>query len=171
MKKNLGNIISWSSVMIVIITIYTKQPSYILFGIIIAAIMDLFDGKMARKYGEKTAASNLFGEITDSLCDIFNYAIAPSIILGYVIYSNEITLMYLILSGIFIISGNYRLARFSALKLNKTTTDFVGLPITIAGPLLAFLSILFSNIVITYVLMIVLSYLMVCNIKFKKLKI
>ena len=38
--------------------------------------MDMFDGKAARKYGDGSKYSSTFGELTDSLCDIFNFGVA-----------------------------------------------------------------------------------------------
>lgn len=172
MKKNLGNMISWSSVLIVLVAIYTQSAIIVVVGIIIAAIMDLFDGKAARKFGTNTPEAKVFGELTDSLCDIFNYGVAPGLILNYIIFGKEVSLILLLSSGFFLLAGNFRLARFSSLKLKSPiVTYFIGIPITVAGPILAIITVLFTNQIVSILASVILGYLMVSNIKISKLKI
>ncbi len=174
MKKNLGNIISWSSVIIVILSIYSLNITTITIAIIIAAIMDMFDGKFARMYGENTSEAQIFGEITDSLCDLINFGVVPSLVLTSIKFSTNYSLVFLIASAFFIWAGIYRLARFSATK-NRTSNaavDFyIGLPITVAGPVAAILITLFDHQLITIAILIFFGWTMITNYQVKKLKI
>lgn len=171
MKNHIGNLISWSSVVIVCLSLYTRNPSIVLGGICLAAIMDMFDGKMARKYGDGTRRTCIFGELTDSLCDIFNFGIAPSIALSFLLFATDYSIFLLLTSTFFILAGNYRLARFSAEKDGPIISYYEGIPITIAGPLLALTSVVFHSSMITILATITFALLMVSRIKIKKIKV
>jgi phosphatidylserine synthase len=71
--------------------------------------------------------------------------------------------------SIYIICSIFRLARFSSLK-HAGVTDYVGLPITVSGPLLS-LFVLCNNIFIFLCSIVCLSILMVINIKVKKINL
>ena len=140
--------------------------------VMIAALTDRFDGKVARMLD---AASDL-GKELDSLSDLISFGVAPVIIAWKISFFHLGVPGYLI-SLIFPMAGAYRLARY-----NVTTFDniFRGMPITIAG---AFLTIdnlyncfavinnkfTFINSLITAIILIFLSYLMVSKIRIKKL--
>ncbi len=173
MKKHSGNMISWSSVFIVLFCVKIANPALIAFGICIAAVMDMFDGKLARMYGENTAEARIFGELTDSLCDVINFGVAPGFLLAIITFNTSFGIIHLICSCFFVWAGIYRLARFSATKdsTKKVVDYYTGIPITVAGPLLGLLTILFTNQFITIIFTLVLGWSMVSNIKIKKLKI
>jgi len=169
MKKNAGNFVSWGSVLVVYITILTANPLFIVLGILTAAIMDMFDGKLARKYGDNTKYSAIFGELTDSLCDIINFGITPSLLLTMVIFEGTYPSILIASSFLFTIASIFRLARFSATNTHAKIEYYQGLPITVAGPILAVTSLLFPNTLIIFVVTIILSIAMVSNLKVKKL--
>ncbi len=173
MKKHSGNIISWSSVFIVLFCVKLANPLLIACGIIIAAFMDMFDGKFARMYGENTAEARIFGELTDSLCDVINFGIAPGFLLALVTFNGSFGMIHLICSCFFVWAGIYRLARFSATKdKTKAVVDYyTGIPITVAGPILGLLTVLFNNQIIIIFFTLILGWSMVSNIQIKKLKI
>ncbi|MDP4179888.1 MAG: CDP-diacylglycerol--serine O-phosphatidyltransferase [Bacillota bacterium] len=141
--------------------------------VMIAALTDRFDGKVARLLD---VTSDL-GKELDSLSDLISFGVAPVIIAWKVNDYTSIGFLGYLIAVIFPVAGAYRLARY-----NITTFDnvFRGIPITIAG---AFLSIMnlyscflilrknYSNIhsYITIGLVILLSFLMVSKIKFKKI--
>lgn len=130
--------------------------------IIIAAFFDGLDGKAARKLN----VSSEFGKQLDSLCDLVSFGVAPGI-LAYAIGLEEFGILGIIISLIYITAGAFRLARFNVLNI---TTHFIGVPITIAGGLMA-LFMLFGNNLSPYFLIAItgaLSYLMVSNIKTPK---
>ncbi|MGL5020396.1 MAG: CDP-alcohol phosphatidyltransferase family protein [Mycoplasmatales bacterium] len=169
MKKNAGNMVSWGSVLVVFIGIHIGNPKLIVFCILIAAFMDMFDGKLARKYGDNTKCSQTFGELTDSLCDVINFGIAPSLILSMIIFEDNFSFLLLVSSFLFTLGGIYRLARFSAYKDRPKVQFYQGVPITIAGPLLAVISILSLNEYVIIIVSLILCGLMVSKLKIKKI--
>ncbi len=173
MKKHSGNIISWSSVFIVLFCVKIANPSLLALGIVIASIMDMFDGKFARMYGDNTVEARIFGELTDSLCDVINFGVAPGFLLSYIAFNSSFGFIHFICSCFFVWAGIYRLARFSAQKDNtkKVVDYYTGIPITVAGPLLGILTILFTSQFIIIIFTLLLGWSMVSNIKIKKLKI
>lgn len=140
--------------------------------VIIAALTDRFDGKIARMLD----ATSELGKELDSLADLISFGLAPIIIAWKTSFIDFGILGYVI-SLIYPIAGAYRLARF-----NTTTFDnyFRGLPITIAGAFLALDNLYncftivkngklpLTHSIITAVLVLILSYLMVSKIKLKK---
>ncbi|MBL0701488.1 MAG: CDP-alcohol phosphatidyltransferase family protein [Spiroplasma sp.] len=169
MKNNLGNAISWSSVLIVFISYSTNEPIYLVIGILIATILDLFDGRVARRFGDNKPKTMKFGELTDSLCDIINFGIAPTLLLATLMYQNPLELSVIIASFIFVVSGLFRLARFSANKTTSLVPIYHGLPITVAGPIYAFISLYITNPSLLIALAIIMSVLMISDIKIKKI--
>lgn len=140
--------------------------------IIIAALADRFDGKVARYLG----TSSEFGKELDSLSDLISFGVAPVIIAWKINFIGFGILGY-ILALIFPISGAYRLARYNSSEFSSV---FKGIPITIAGTFLSINNIFncseilknrYGNIhfYITIILIISLSYLMISNIKIKKI--
>ncbi len=171
MRKHYGNLVSWSSVFIVLIAINTKVPFYIAIAICIAAIMDMFDGKLARKYGDNTREARLFGELTDSLCDVINFGVIPGFILPVVIFNEQLSILHIIASLFFVWAGIYRLARFSAQKDEsvKCVDYYTGIPITIAGPLLGLMSLFIHGQLIAIIITFILGWSMVSKVQIKKL--
>lgn len=170
MKKQAGNIVSWGSVCVVIGFLYTNNPYLIVLGVFIAAIMDMFDGKLARKYGNNTKEARMFGELTDSLCDSFNFGFVPAFIIPNLLFSSS-NILFISCTMIFMVAGIFRLARFSVCKTSENIESYIGLPITVAGPILGLLTILSNNIVIFIICNLIFSYLMISKYEFKKIKI
>jgi CDP-diacylglycerol--serine O-phosphatidyltransferase len=135
--------------------------------ILLAALIDRYDGRVARFLN----VSSEMGKELDSLADLVSFGVAPSI-LAYNLYNfSSFGPIGYVLVLLFPIAGAYRLARY-----NTTAFDgnFMGIPITAAGVLLAFYSLIIStmnsnpNVAITIILIVMLSYLMVCKLRFKK---
>ena len=99
--------------------------------ITLCMLMDLWDGKIARKLD----ASTPFGAELDSLVDIICFGLAPCILL-YFFALQFLPVFGKIVIGIYMIASSYRLARFNS-QLNSDTLEqkhnFVGLPITAAA--------------------------------------
>ena len=169
MKKHLGNITSWSSVIVVLIGFFSLNPKVLAVSIIIAAIMDTFDGRLARKYGENTKYRIIFGETTDSLCDTINFGVAPSLLVALLAFQFDLSLVLKLSIGFFLWASVFRLARFHALKDKPKVEYYVGVPITVAGPILGMLMAFSSNQGFLALATIALGYLMVSNLKIKKL--
>ncbi|NLN41964.1 MAG: CDP-diacylglycerol--serine O-phosphatidyltransferase [Clostridiales bacterium] len=97
--------------------------------ILIAGIVDKLDGYIARKM----KATSKFGKELDSLCDLVSFGIAP-ILLWWNINKGLLGISETLVSLFFIGGAAYRLARYNATKEDKY---IVGLPITIAGMIVA----------------------------------
>lgn len=138
-------------------------------AILCGALIDRYDGRVARALD----VSSDLGKELDSLADLVSFGVAPSM-LCYMIYSfNNFTvsnIMWNIILLIFPICGAYRLARYNATDFDGV---FTGIPITVAGSILALLVILSRYLsihsLIIEIVMAVLSYFMVSTIKFKKI--
>jgi len=94
--------------------------------IFIAAVIDVFDGKIARKLG----TSGNFGKEIDSLADLVSFCLAPSILIFYYAYGMlELKFNYLIiLSALPVICGAIRLAKFNAYIEHSEQSHYIGLP-------------------------------------------
>jgi CDP-diacylglycerol---serine O-phosphatidyltransferase len=133
--------------------------------ILCAAFVDRYDGKIARKINVESD----LGKELDSLCDLISFGAAPAVLCWSTFLSNYGIIGYVI-SILFPIAGAYRLARFNVTEVKGI---FTGIPITIAGAAMA-IDILISLAVVSHdiistILMVILAYLMVSNIKLKKI--
>lgn len=140
--------------------------------VMVAALTDRFDGKVARMLD---AATEL-GKELDSLSDLVSFGVAPVIIAWKLNFMHLGVPGYLV-AVLFPIAVAYRLARYNVTAFDNV---FRGIPITIAGAFLAIDNLYncfaiinnkYTNLhsAITILLMVILSYLMVSNIKIKKI--
>lgn len=144
---------------------YLASAMFILF----AALIDRYDGKIARRLN----VCSEFGKELDSLADLVSFGIAPALLIYMKFNFNEVGVLKLagiILLVIYVISGAHRLALFNIKKFEGT---FRGIPITVAGLVLSTYALVLPNTIISLfvsaVSMLILSYLMVSNIKIKKI--
>lgn len=133
-----------------------------LFFVILAAIFDRFDGMIARKYD----AESLFGKELDSLSDLVSFGVAPALLIYQAI------LVHMLWVGIaavifYILAGAVRLARYNVKEFDGT---FSGVPITVAGVLLASSYFLVAKLNPPFfvILLVILGLLMVSSIKIAK---
>lgn len=96
--------------------------------IILAAIFDALDGKIARI----TKTYSEFGIEFDSLADVVSFGVAPSILL-YKFYFYRLNEFGIVLSFLPLLFGSIRLARFNVQITGFTKTAFIGLPIPSAA--------------------------------------
>ncbi len=143
----------------------------ILFGF----FFDCLDGRVARL----TKTQSDFGTEIDSLADLVTFGVAPAMLIySWALPSLEI--YGFIPCATYIVAGAVRLARFNVIshRSKKTSAFFLGLPIPLAALMLISLIIAHQNIgggqVTHYqsivILMFVLSYLMVSNVRFHSFK-
>ena len=104
----------------------------------LAAVLDLFDGQVARL----TKTSSDFGIEFDSLADVISFGVAPSILI-YKVYFESFGIMGIVVSFLPLMCGGIRLARFNVLFGGKEKTDFIGLPIP--GAAISFVSFVIFN--------------------------
>ena len=140
--------------------------------LVLGAIFDSVDGRVARMTGTQSE----FGEQFDSISDVISFGIAPSLL----IYLHSLQTMGRIgavVSFIYLFCGALRLARFNA-NIDKVSSDFFqGLPIP-GGALVVIGFVFISNelkmindfpvaaLIITFVT----SILMISNIPFCSFK-
>lgn len=149
--------------------------------IILALIFDSIDGWVARKLSRVDIHG--FGKNIDSLADIVSFGVSPGVLLycsGKFYLENIGTRQFthipyleilMAIVGLFVvICGVLRLTRFNFIVDKVDFHGFIGLPIPAAGILLStfVLSGLF-NIYMAMTLMIIVSLLMISNIKYPKL--
>lgn len=132
--------------------------------ILLSVLMDGMDGKVARRL----AVTSEFGRELDSLCDVVSFGIAPAVLTYKVLLETNMGVWGMLLAAAFALCGAVRLARFNVMKIS---THFMGVPITVAGGLMAFLVLFHNNIpwFVYPVVMVLLSILMVSTIKVPKL--
>jgi len=133
--------------------------------ILLAGIMDRYDGRIARYLG----ASSEIGKELDSLADLVSFGVAPSILVFNLYNLIDLGFLGYVLVLVFPLSGAYRLARYNCSEFDGT---FMGIPITAAGMLVSLYSYITlknaSNVFMTGILIIILSYLMISKLKIKK---
>lgn len=126
------------------------------FLILLAALCDVFDGKLARML----RVDSPMGVELDSLADIVSFGVAPAILAHTM---NEPSFLLTLAFIAFPIAGAWRLGRFN---IKPTVGYYMGIPITLAGLIMAVLALLsFSS----PLLMLVLAILMVSPIRIPKL--
>jgi CDP-diacylglycerol--serine O-phosphatidyltransferase len=164
-KSNIPNLFTFFNLALGILSIiYIFKQNYYVSALLIllAALFDRFDGKLARKFN---AASDL-GKELDSLCDLISFGVAPSILM-WNINLIHIGIIGIIITILFAVSGAYRLARYNTIDFEGV---YLGLPITLSGGLVALASLYTiryrTNIYIIVFFMVMLSYLMIST-KFK----
>lgn len=129
--------------------------------IILAAVLDRFDGLLARHYNTVSA----FGRELDSLADLVSFGVAPSVML-YGNMAEKWTYAGLACFAFFTLCGAFRLARYN---ISGSTSHFQGLPITIGGSILAVLVILIHNPAVTLASSVIIALAMVSTIRIPKI--
>ena len=141
--------------------------------LLIAALTDRFDGKVARMLD---VTSDL-GKELDSLSDLISFGVAPITVAWKINDFASLGSVGYLIALIFPIAGAYRLARYNVTSFDNV---FRGIPITIAGSFLTIMNLYNCNLIaknrissihttITIVIIVILSFLMVSKIKFKKI--
>lgn len=140
-------------------------------AILIGAVFDLLDGKIARA----THTTSKFGVEYDSLADLLTFGLAPAVLM--VLWVLEPMGRVGWLTGfLFMACGALRLARFNSSI--SSGPDFEGLPIPAAAALVASVVLFFFRLemspepfkVILLVTMFALSFCMVSSFGYKSLK-
>ncbi|MDO5707490.1 MAG: CDP-diacylglycerol--serine O-phosphatidyltransferase [Andreesenia angusta] len=168
-KNNLPNIFTLTNLALgcwAIINMFYGDLFFSSLLIIMAGMMDRFDGMIARKLN----ATSDIGKQLDSLSDLISFGIAPAILI-WNISLNLIPYAGTIIAVIYILSGAFRLARYNVTEFDGI---YRGIPITLAGGLISLLSLyilkykMVNNIVVA-VFVVFLSYAMITTkIQLKK---
>ena len=140
--------------------------------IVLGAIFDSVDGRVARM----TGTSSAFGEQFDSMSDLISFGMAPSIIFynRFLVDSGRIGM---VVAFLFLLCGALRLARFNANISNVASNYFQGMPTP--GAAIAVLSYILLSLEYPDLLMnkyiampyiVFYSLLMVSNVPFPSFK-
>jgi CDP-diacylglycerol---serine O-phosphatidyltransferase len=160
-----------------------EQWWYASLFILLAAVVDFFDGFVARLLN----ASSEMGKQLDSLADVVSFGVAPSMILfqmlrmSYMQDASGMDTRLWLLTPAFIVAcaGAYRLARFNI--STDQSKYFTGVPIPAVGLVVASFPLILHinpngwagillNKWVVYAIIAILSWLMVCNYKMLSLK-
>ncbi|MCW8859082.1 MAG: CDP-diacylglycerol--serine O-phosphatidyltransferase [Deltaproteobacteria bacterium] len=141
--------------------------------ILLAAIFDGLDGKVARL----TGTSSKFGVELDSLADVISFGVAPGVLL-YVWALRPFGKLGWLAAFLYVICGALRLARFNVQVSTVESKRFVGMPIPAAACIVATCVLLFYELggtgtikmVSMVALVFLLAFLMICNIEYLSLK-
>ena len=154
-----------------LIQVLEGRLEYARWLILLASFFDMMDGMMARL----TNGTSSFGMELDSLCDIVSFGVAPAFMI-YVFGLQEYGTPGVIIASLPALAGAVRLARFNV-NFEGTKSDyFVGMPIPVSA--LVIVAIVLNadlvrtlvenngDMIVILITVIMLSGLMVSNIKF-----
>ena len=140
--------------------------------ILLSLILDGLDGRVARL----TNTCSRFGIEFDSLADIVAFGVAPALLM-YLFIGHEFGRFGVVTSALFVIFGAVRLARFNVMTTQTEPSVFIGVPIPTAAVFVSLLVLLFQKYgvksdygVIIMILSILVSFLMVSNIRYPSFK-
>lgn len=141
------------------------------YFILMGALMDLLDGRIARF----TNTASALGVQLDSLCDAISFGLAPAFLI-YTWQLKKLGGIGLIACGLFLLAGIFRLARFN-ITHTQQSTNFMGTPIPIPGCFLVSILLNMSHthpkmpfVVFLCLLVLGLAFLMVSKIPFPTFK-
>lgn len=147
--------------------------------ILAAFAFDFFDGRVARV----TKKESPFGREFDSLADIVSFGVAPAFLVYRIVLQEFVKTGWMV-AAIYLVCGGIRLARFNLLSQmagKKTSHDFVGFPIPSAAGLVVSVTMLMMSLrehehvlgtwrYVLPVLMLILSWMMVSNVRYPTFK-
>lgn len=151
--------------LIAILLAFHQLTEYAAITVIFGMLLDGLDGRIARLLNVQSD----FGKELDSLSDVITFGVAPAFIM-YVTAFQYLGSIGVVATTIFPIAGALRLARFNVKP--GIPGYFIGLPITASGGVLATITLyheIFHPAILLFTT-ILLSYLMVSNIKYPNFK-
>ena len=176
-KRQLSNIITIINLFLgflAILNVYIDQYLLACYFILMAAVLDLLDGKIARFFEISTD----FGKELDSLADLVSFCLAPSVLI-YILYSHNLPgISGEIIASMPLILGVIRLARYN-ISSDENKNYFEGLPTTGNAIFICSLIIYLENIgtmtsnnnqsYLVIGIILFSSLLMVSKIRYKKM--
>ena len=151
-----------------ILQIFRSQYISAIMLMFLASIFDALDGKIARLIHQE---SN-FGIEIDSLADIVSFCLVPALLV-YDLYISELNFIGALISFFPLLFGAIRLARFNVHATGEKKKYYQGMPVPVAaitlGSFIWFnhtFSGYFGNSKIALPLVMLISFLMVSNIRF-----
>jgi CDP-diacylglycerol--serine O-phosphatidyltransferase len=144
--------------------------------ILVSAVLDFFDGWVARM----TRSESSFGVQFDSLADLVAFGVAPAVLIYTRLVEMENRHAAEVIAALFVVCGALRLARYNVQKSRVEKTSFTGLPIPAAAGVVVSSFLFFQSIDpewnakfvlrVIPIMMVVISYLMVSTINYPSLK-
>ena len=155
-----------------LLTFNTGNIDYSFIGMIIAAVCDMFDGKVARSIKNRTDKEKEFGVQIDSLADVICFITIPAI----TIYLCGLREVYqIILLSLYVVCGIIRLGYFNVAMSDKDKAikTYSGLPVPVSVPIFGLVWLIgkfisFNPTIIYSVLVPVVGFLHISKIKIKK---
>jgi len=143
---------------------------YAAWLILLALIFDGLDGRVARM----TNTTSKFGVEFDSLADIVSFGVAPAMLL-YQYCGLDFGRFGMVVSGLYVVFGAIRLARFNVTTSENEPSVFIGVPIPTAAVFISILILLYEKYsLIVYppllIVTLVVAVLMVSNIRYPSFK-
>lgn len=156
-----------------IISVFQEKFYYAAVAILLAAVFDVLDGKVARLSG----ATSKFGVQYDSLADLISFGVAPAL-LAFSWALRPYGRFGWLAAFLFVVCGALRLARFNVMSAAGDTKYFKGLPIPAAATMIALTILLYLRLIETgwvkdiviLIMIYVLAFLMVSNIRYASFK-
>lgn len=171
LKQSVPNILTFANLSFGVLSLLAILKAHYMAGavyIIIAALIDRYDGKIARRLN----VSSEIGKELDSLADLVSFGVAPAILIFHKFAFADVHFLKQAGVGLlllYVISGSYRLGRYN---ISTFDGNFSGVPITLAGLILSVYSLLVPSkpvfLVVSVVLLLLLSVLMVSKLKLRK---
>jgi CDP-diacylglycerol---serine O-phosphatidyltransferase len=143
-------------------------------AIVVAAIFDLLDGRLARL----THATSKFGAEYDSLCDLVSFGVAPAMLM-YLWVLQPFGRVGMMASFLFAACGALRLARFNVQVGVVEKNYFQGLPIPMAAGIVASSFMAFNDLewdtndwrgLLLFGMVVLLALVMVSNFRYRSFK-
>jgi len=143
---------------------------YAAWLILLALIFDGLDGRVARM----TKTTSKFGVEFDSLADIVSFGVAPAMLL-YQYCGLDYGRFGMVVSGLYVVFGAIRLARFNVTTSEIEPSVFIGVPIPTAAVFVSILILLYEKYTLDMYIPLLLSalfvaVLMVSNIRYPSFK-
>jgi len=172
---SLFSLLSLFSGFLAVFQIFEGNFTIAVYLIMASAVLDGLDGTIARL----TKTESNFGVQLDSLVDAIAFGVSTSFLIYKWGFPPEFQQFGKVIAFIFLSSGVIRLARFNVIKeADVVPSDiFIGLPIpigaiSISSAILYFKDSIASpnNVIAFGTFVIVISFLMISNVKYKTLK-
>ena len=151
-----------------VINVIEGSLTHAAWWIIIAAIFDALDGKVARL----TGSASEFGIEFDSIADVISFGIAPAVLFHSYVFTGTGNIGYF-LCFCYVAAGAIRLARFNIKATKEKKFYFTGMPIPSGAGILASFVLFsenvwngFAKIDFSIALIIIISLMMLSSFKY-----
>lgn len=163
---------AFAAVFGLLLSFHEGNYDYAFVGMIIAAVCDMFDGKIARHIKDRKEIEKDFGVQIDSLADIVCFITVPAITL-YAFWLHDI--YQIIILALYVVCGIIRLAYFNVAMSdkNKAIEYYQGLPVPVSVLIFGLVWILlkianFDASIVYTILVPIVGFLHISKIKIKK---